>query len=53
MTPKGRNEEGLAHGMAWVRHHDKYDAAYAVDAKQPYVQPAKFADSCCSEKEHS
>lgn len=24
MTPKGRNEEGLKHGMAWVRHHDKY-----------------------------
>ena len=19
-----RNEEGLKHGMAWVRHHDKY-----------------------------
>ena len=25
MAPKGRNEEGLAHGMAWVRHHDRYD----------------------------
>ncbi|MGA9144323.1 MAG: thioredoxin family protein [Candidatus Acidiferrales bacterium] len=24
MTPKGRNEEGLPHGMAWVRHHDRY-----------------------------
>jgi predicted dithiol-disulfide oxidoreductase (DUF899 family) len=24
LTPKGRNEEGLKHGMAWVRHHDKY-----------------------------
>src|ERR1700722_1781857 len=23
MAPKGRNEEGLAHGMAWVRHHDR------------------------------
>jgi predicted dithiol-disulfide oxidoreductase (DUF899 family) len=23
-TPKGRNEEGLPHSMAWVRHHDKY-----------------------------
>jgi len=22
---KGRDEEGLKHGMAWVRHHDKYD----------------------------
>jgi len=24
LTPKGRDEEGLSHGMAWVRHHDKY-----------------------------
>jgi predicted dithiol-disulfide oxidoreductase (DUF899 family) len=24
MMPKGRDEEGLSHGMAWVRHHDKY-----------------------------
>jgi predicted dithiol-disulfide oxidoreductase (DUF899 family) len=24
LTPTGRNEEGLKHGMAWVRHHDKY-----------------------------
>ena len=24
LTPKGRDEEGLKHGMAWVRHHDKY-----------------------------
>ena len=24
ITPKGRNEEGLARGMAWVRHHDRY-----------------------------
>ncbi len=25
LTPLGRNEEGLAHTMSWVRHHDKYD----------------------------
>lgn len=24
LTPKGRDEEGLTHGMAWVRHHDRY-----------------------------
>ncbi|MGH9714965.1 MAG: DUF899 domain-containing protein [Candidatus Acidiferrales bacterium] len=23
-APKGRNEDGLSHGMAWVRHHDRY-----------------------------
>ena len=49
-TAKGRDEDGLAHTMAWVRHHDKYDDGYKVDAKQPYTQPAKIHD-CCSEKE--
>ncbi len=24
LAPKGRDEDGLKHGMAWVRHHDKY-----------------------------
>lgn len=24
ITPKGRDEEGLKHGMAWVKHHDRY-----------------------------
>lgn len=24
LMPKGRDEEGLPHSMAWVRHHDKY-----------------------------
>jgi predicted dithiol-disulfide oxidoreductase (DUF899 family) len=35
LTPKGRDEQG-ARGMAWVRHHDRYEP-----------QPAKAA-SCCS-----
>jgi predicted dithiol-disulfide oxidoreductase (DUF899 family) len=39
MAPKGRDEEGLAFSMAWVRHHDKYDAAYSVDTKKKYEQP--------------
>lgn len=33
MTPLGRNEEGLSHGMAWVRHHDKYVDGNIVGAK--------------------
>jgi predicted dithiol-disulfide oxidoreductase (DUF899 family) len=54
LTPKGRDEEGLAHGMAWVRHHDKYGEGYQVDAKAEYVQPAKAADSsCCAGEHHS
>jgi predicted dithiol-disulfide oxidoreductase (DUF899 family) len=51
IAPKGRDEEGLKHTMAWVRHHDKYDAGYKVDAQAEYVQPAKAAGSdCCSER---
>jgi predicted dithiol-disulfide oxidoreductase (DUF899 family) len=26
LTPLGRHEEGLPHGMSWVRHHDRYEA---------------------------
>jgi predicted dithiol-disulfide oxidoreductase (DUF899 family) len=26
LVPKGRDEDGLAHSMAWVRHHDRYDS---------------------------
>ena len=32
LAPKGRDEEGLAYPMAWVRHHDKYADHYALDA---------------------
>ena len=39
LVPKGRDEEGLAHTMAWVRHHDKYDGGYFVDPNQKYEQP--------------
>jgi predicted dithiol-disulfide oxidoreductase (DUF899 family)/uncharacterized damage-inducible protein DinB len=38
MTPKGRDEAGLPHGMAWVRHHDRYD-----DQKMA---------ACCAGEEH-
>ncbi len=48
LVPKGRDEEGLTHTMAWVRHHDKYDDNYVVDAKRGYVQPAKVDHDCCS-----
>ena len=39
MVPKGRDEDKLKFSMAWVRHHDKYDQGYVVDANQGYVQP--------------
>ena len=54
LVPKGRDEAGLKHGMAWVRHHDKYSEGYQVDAKADYVQPAKATDSsCCADEQRS
>jgi predicted dithiol-disulfide oxidoreductase (DUF899 family) len=41
LVPKGRDEEGLAHTMAWVRHHDRYADNYLVDPKQLYTPPPK------------
>jgi len=32
LTPLGRQEEGLPYGMAWVRHHDSYEAPGALTA---------------------
>ena len=48
LVPKGRDEDGLKHSMAWVRHHDKYDGSYFVDANAPYEQPKPASHSCCS-----
>jgi predicted dithiol-disulfide oxidoreductase (DUF899 family) len=50
LVPKGRDEDGFAHTMAWVRHHDKYDDNYVVDAKQPYVEPARTGATCCADE---
>jgi hypothetical protein len=54
MTPKGRDEGGLAHTMAWVRHHDRYDNGYEVDASAGYQEPGKLSasadSSCCHDK---
>ena len=44
LAPKGRDEDGLAWSMAWVRHHDSYDGA-AVDTKASYQEPKSA--SCC------
>jgi predicted dithiol-disulfide oxidoreductase (DUF899 family) len=50
LTPKGRDEDGLAFTMAWVRHHDKYEDGQVVDPNATYVAPAKADGSCCSKK---
>ncbi|HZC34858.1 MAG TPA: thioredoxin family protein, partial [Chthoniobacterales bacterium] len=36
LVPKGRDEEGLAFTMSWVRHHDRYDDGYLADPTKPY-----------------
>ena len=32
-VPKGRDEAGLSHGMAWVRHHDRYPESNVIGVK--------------------
>ncbi len=44
LAPKGRDEDGLASSMAWVRHHDRYQGA-VVDTKASYQEPKSA--SCC------
>lgn len=52
-TSKGRDEDGLAFSMSWVRHHDKYSEGYVVDPAAGYVAP-KIADAgCCSGEKNS
>jgi len=52
LVPKGRDEAGLKHSMAWVRRHDQYDGTYFVDAEAEYEQPKLASEmkshSCCS-----
>ncbi|HET9465096.1 MAG TPA: thioredoxin family protein [Gemmatimonadales bacterium] len=46
LVPKGRDEEGLKHTMAWVRHHDRYENSEPVDADAGYVEPASRHECC-------
>ncbi len=50
LVPKGRDEDGLASTMAWVRHHDRYGDVQLVERKKPYTPPRSL-DSCC-ESDH-
>jgi predicted dithiol-disulfide oxidoreductase (DUF899 family) len=47
LVPKGRDEDGLAFSMSWVRHHDKYPSDYMPDPSAPYEKPRE----CCSHVE--
>ena len=53
LAPKGRDEDGLAFTMSWVRHHDRYSEGYAVDPMQPYSPPKRSDASCCSGEHQS
>jgi predicted dithiol-disulfide oxidoreductase (DUF899 family) len=53
LVPKGRDEDGLAFRMSWVRHHDRYTEGYFVDPVQKYEQPKSSTGSCCSGENHS
>ena len=53
LVPKGRDEEGLKHGMAWVRHHDRYEHGYVIDASSDYKQPEKVEGGGCHEEKSS
>ncbi len=46
LVPKGRDEDALNFSMAWVRHHDRYDDGYKVDAEGGYVKPAARHECC-------
>jgi predicted dithiol-disulfide oxidoreductase (DUF899 family) len=52
LAPKGRDEDGLAFSMAWVRHHDKYGDGYVLDPQAGYPKP-RIIDTCCEHEEGS
>jgi predicted dithiol-disulfide oxidoreductase (DUF899 family) len=52
LAPKGRDEDGLAYTMAWVRHHDKYPDARFVDPSEKYSPPKSTDTTCCSGENH-
>jgi predicted dithiol-disulfide oxidoreductase (DUF899 family) len=45
LVPRGRDEEGLAFTMSWVRHHDRYADRYQLDRERQYAQPAMTGGS--------
>ena len=58
LVPKGRDEDGLASTMAWVRHHDNYGDGDGVDPAGTYAAPQSSAPkssepSCCAGEDRS
>ena len=46
LVPKGRDEDGLAFSMSWVRHHDKYGDDYVLDSTAQYQKPREMSGCC-------
>ena len=42
LVPKGRDEDGLAFTMSWLRHHDRYGDDYVVDPAAGYRAPKQL-----------
>jgi predicted dithiol-disulfide oxidoreductase (DUF899 family) len=52
LVPKGRDEDGLPFPMAWVRHHDRYEAGHSADSAK--ASPlAKSAEPCCESEQRA
>ena len=52
LVPKGRDEDGLAFTMSWVRHHDKYGDDYVLDPTTTYEKPLEIS-TCCDNGERA
>jgi predicted dithiol-disulfide oxidoreductase (DUF899 family) len=48
VVPKGRDEDGLAFSMSWVRHHDRYDENYVLNPAATYEKPREIG-ACCKD----
>ena len=46
VVPKGRDEDGLAFSMSWVRHHDKYGDDYVLNPAATYEKPREIGGCC-------
>ena len=53
LTPKGRDEDALSFTMAWVRHHDRYDAPNTAGRTEDSVASKGPNASCCSGQDHT
>jgi len=51
LTPKGRDEDALEYGMAWVRLHDRYDVPLHASSSLTKSAPAASSAACCHAKQ--